>query len=139
MLGPKARNTIEKNQYLWKSHYFTPQYKWPELEGRNGTIHWILKQSYFIVNRTIFTKATDSKLLNGYKILLHHRLIFKSVNIRRGFPGGPVVKNSPAKAGDTGLIPGPRGPHMPRSQLSPSPQLLSQCSKGREPQLKPAP
>ena len=23
-----------------------------------------------------------------------------------GFPGGPVVKNSPSKAGDVGLIPG---------------------------------
>ena len=23
-----------------------------------------------------------------------------------GFPGGPVVKNSPCNAGDTGLIPG---------------------------------
>ena len=67
------------------------------------------------MNRTIFTKATDSKLLNGYKILLHHRLIFKSVNIRRGFPGGPVVKNSPAKAGDTGLIPDQGGSNMPGS------------------------
>ena len=26
--------------------------------------------------------------------------------IRRGFPGGSVVKNSPANAGDVGLIPG---------------------------------
>ena len=28
-------------------------------------------------------------------------------SIRRGFPGGSEVKNSPANAGDTGLIPGP--------------------------------
>ena len=26
-----------------------------------------------------------------------------------GFPGGPVVKNPPANAGDTGSIPGPGG------------------------------
>ena len=30
----------------------------------------------------------------------------------RGFPGGSVVKNLPANAGDTGLIPGPGRAHM---------------------------
>ena len=34
---------------------------------------------------------------------------------RRDFPGGAVVKNLPANAGDTGLSPGPGGSHMPRS------------------------
>ena len=29
------------------------------------------------------------------------------------FPGGIVVKNPPASAGDTGLIPGPGRSHMP--------------------------
>ena len=33
----------------------------------------------------------------------------------QGFPGGAVVKNPPAKAGDTGLSPGPGRSHMPRS------------------------
>ena len=33
----------------------------------------------------------------------------------RDFPGAAVVKNLPAKAGDTGSIPGPRRPHMLRS------------------------
>ena len=32
-----------------------------------------------------------------------------------GFPGGAVVKNLPASAGDTGSSPGPRTSHMPRS------------------------
>ena len=31
-----------------------------------------------------------------------------------GFPGGPEVKNLPAKAGDTGLIPGLGRSHIPR-------------------------
>ena len=31
------------------------------------------------------------------------------------FPGGTVVKNPPASAGDTGSSPGPRRSHMPRS------------------------
>ena len=33
----------------------------------------------------------------------------------RGFPGGSVVKNPPANAGDTGSSPGPGRSHMPRS------------------------
>ena len=32
-----------------------------------------------------------------------------------GFPGGTVVKNLPANAGDTGLSPGPGRSHMLRS------------------------
>ena len=38
---------------------------------------------------------------------------FKNKN--RGFPGGAVVKNPPANAGDTGLSLGPGRSHMPRS------------------------
>ena len=45
-----------------------------------------------------------------------------------------MVKNSPANAGDIGLIPGPRIPRAPTSNRAPRPQLLSQ-----ESQLKPAP
>ena len=35
-------------------------------------------------------------------------------HVLQGFPGGSVVKNLPAKAGDTGLIPDPGGSHMPQ-------------------------
>ena len=34
---------------------------------------------------------------------------------RQGFPGGAVVENLPANAGDTGLSPGLGRSHMPRS------------------------
>ena len=33
----------------------------------------------------------------------------------QGFPGGTMVKNLPANAGDTGSIPGPGRSHMPQS------------------------
>ena len=33
----------------------------------------------------------------------------------RDFPGGAVVKNPPANAGDMGSIPGPGRSHMPQS------------------------
>ena len=52
-----------------------------------------------------------------------------------GFPGGAVVKNLPANVGDTGSSPGPGRSHMPRSNEARVPQLLSLCSRGREPQL----
>ena len=40
------------------------------------------------------------------------------------FPGGSVVKNPPASAGDTGLIPGPGRSHMQRGSIT-EPVLLS--------------
>ena len=34
-------------------------------------------------------------------------MVFISISLIMGFPGSSVVKNPPANAGDTGLIPGP--------------------------------
>ena len=53
----------------------------------------------------------------------------------RDFPGGAVVKNPPANAGDMGSSSGPGRSHMPRSNQAGAPQLLSLCSRAREPQL----
>ena len=39
---------------------------------------------------------------------------FRAVK-RRDFPGGAVVKNPPANAGDTGSSPGPGRSHMQQS------------------------
>ena len=52
------------------------------------------------------------------------------------FPGGTVVENLPANAGDTGLSPGPGGSHVLRSSWACAPQLLSLRSRAREPQLQ---
>ena len=51
-----------------------------------------------------------------------------------GFPGGPVVKNPPCNAGDTGLSPG-RGTKVPHAaeQQSLRPQLESPCTKTKAP------
>ena len=51
------------------------------------------------------------------------------------FPGGAVVKNPPANAGDTGSIPGLGRSHMLQSNWARAPQLLSLRSRAREPQL----
>ena len=47
--------------------------------------------------------------------------------VKGGFPGGAVVENLPASAGDTGSSPGLGRPHMPRSSWAREPQLLSLC------------
>ena len=44
-----------------------------------------------------------------------------------GFPGGAVVENLPANAGDTGSSPGLGRSHMPQSGWAHEPQLLSLC------------
>ena len=54
-----------------------------------------------------------------------------------GFPGGAVVENPPANAGNTGSSPGLGRSHMPRSNWAREPQLLSLrvwslCSATRE-------
>ena len=54
-----------------------------------------------------------------------------------GFPGGAVVENLPANAGDTGSSPGLGRSHMPWSNWAREPQLLSLrvwslCSTTRE-------
>ena len=58
-------------------------------------------------------------------------------DVVHGFPGGAVVENLPANAGDTGSSPGLRRSHMPRSTWAREPQLLSLrvwslCSTTRE-------
>ena len=56
------------------------------------------------------TKTRRSK--NNY--LFIYLFILKKEK-KLGFPGGTVVKNPPANAGDTGLSPGPGRSHMPWS------------------------
>ena len=55
--------------------------------------------------------------------------------VKEDFPGGPVVKNLPANAGDTGLSLGPGRSHMLQSNKARAPQLLSLRSRAHEPQL----
>ena len=52
----------------------------------------------------------------GLKSASHNNKFKRSKEEMEGFPGGLVVKNPPANAGNTGSIPGQRGYYM---QLSP--------------------
>ena len=51
----------------------------------------------------------------------------QEMGVGRGFPGGAVVENPPANAGNTGSSPGLGRSHMPRSKWAREPQLLSLC------------
>ena len=48
------------------------------------------------------------------------------------FPGGAMVKNPPASAGDVGSISGLGRSHMPQSNKAREPQLLSPCATPTE-------
>ena len=50
-----------------------------------------------------------------------------------GFPGGSMVRNPPANAGDMGSIPGSGRSYMLQSSQAHVPQLLSPCSSAQEP------
>ena len=53
------------------------------------------------------------------------------------FPGGPVVKNPPANARDTGVSPDLERFHMLWNNEVHAPQRMSQCCRACEPQEKP--
>ena len=64
------------------------------------------------------TSKLDSFLFvypTSYSWTCHFSNTLKYIQTSEGFPGGSVLKNPPANAGDTGLIPDPGGSHMPRS------------------------
>ena len=69
-----------------------------------------------MISNTIFLSLGTKK---GYQVQVEtgkeetSKVMQSTTN--RGFPGGAVVKNLPANAGDTGSSPGPGRSHMPWS------------------------
>ena len=58
-------------------------------------------------------KSLTKKWLNKNGIFKNSSYIINAIKRRfRNFPGGAVVKNLPANAGDMGLSPGPGRSHM---------------------------
>ena len=68
-----------------------------------------------------YREQNSGSTLNGHKqvtVTVKCHVDIKTVkkdDERETSPGGPVVKNPPANAGDTGSIPGPGRSHMSQS------------------------
>ena len=82
-----------------------------------------------------FQRVINMKTLMGKK--KEEGKLYFTLECQLGFPGGAVVENLPANAGDTGSSPGLGRSHMLRSNWAREPQLLSLrvwslCSATRE-------
>ena len=64
------------------------------------------------MNLVVKNKMIDKSKVQCQEHPVGERMVFLKMV---GFPGGSVVKNTPANAGDTGSSPGPGRSHMPRS------------------------
>ena len=73
---------------------------------------------------SLFTRKMQIKTTMRYHLIPDRMATIKK-STNRGFPGGAVVENLPASAGDTGSIPGLGKSHMPQSNWAREPQLLS--------------
>ena len=61
------------------------------------------------------SKHQQAFLVETNKLTLNFFMKMQRLRIVKGFPGGAVVKNPPANAGDMDSSPGPGRSHMPWS------------------------
>ena len=96
----------------------------PGIQARGGWA-WVHKAALeFWANETTLHEPQSVKRKKKKKKMTH-----------TGFPGGSVVKNPPAKAGNIDLTPGLGRSPLPQCNWAHMPQLLSLFSRTREPQL----
>ena len=100
-------------------------------QGKQASPHRFLKLILYLSNKYIHIIPRSER--TGFMVGIY--LNFKETD--RSFPGGAVVENLPANAGDRGSSPGLGRSHMPRSSWAHEPQLLSLrvwslCSATRE-------
>ena len=105
--------------------------------GEMFSFLWLLlRRGFFFFFEGRGIRFVVWKNLSGYWVKKMNRRECVKKN-RGGFPGGAVVENLPANAGDTGSSPGLRRSHVPQSSWAREPQLLSLrvwslCSATRE-------
>ena len=89
--------------------------------------------------RKPYSLGTGTSSQGNNLLLLHTRNSTRPTNESKeskvpfGFPGGSVVRNPPANAGDASSIPGPGRSHMPWSNQAGAPQLSSRGATTTEP------
>ena len=76
----------------------------------DAEMHWNLIQTYSLGSLSV---ALSVRKLRAFLIKGSEVNIYSLYH--RDFPGGTVVKNPPANAGDTGSSPGPGRSHVPWS------------------------
>ena len=80
----------------------------PSISGPEESCQQLWKHSM-----GIFIPMWQVKFQEGFELKIG--CVMNRKEESRGFPGGAVVKNPPANAGDMGSSPGPGRSHMPRS------------------------
>ena len=76
-------------------------------------------------NRSLGNKMNNAVFRTTVEPRNNHIRLRKSKGYDRGFPGGAVIENLPANAGDAGSSPGLGESHVPQSNWDREPQLLS--------------
>ena len=94
---------------LWKMQYLRSAIKWNTIKRGMPVILSSLKFSKYLFFFCLFVFFSSQCDHHPYRC----GMLVK--NIFWGFPGGEVVENLPAHAGDTGSSPGLGRSHMPRS------------------------
>ena len=90
-------------------------------------------EELYIYNKISFKKTTRVHVYKHVRVYINNG---EKISIKlgvKGFPGGAVVKNPPANAGDTGSNPGQGRSHMLWSNKARAPQLLSPRATTTEP------
>ena len=123
-LTPQRNDLLGRAAYLWS----------PEGESDQSTRLLPTQSDQLIWESEETTQALESPWRRMHQM---PEAVMCFRRISWGFPGGAVVENLPANAGDTGSSPGLGRSHMPRSNWAREPQLLSLrlwslCSATRE-------
>ena len=119
----KQLSFLVKITWTFKKKIVKDKYNWSRREKRTAPWSQVYNPKIIITKRAYWFRF--------------YYLSELKIHYFQGFPGGAVVENLPANAGDTGSSPGLGWSHMPRSNWAREPRLLSLrvwslCSATRE-------
>ena len=77
--------------------------------------HSAIERNRVLICVTTWMNLDDVMISKRYQLQRMAYYMISFIKMIQDFPGGAVVKNPPANAGDTGSSPGPGRSHMLRS------------------------